>query len=138
MEHQASSPTFAADPDRATIQHYEMGGAAGLGEAVAIVDGDLCSDKRNATFSIRNEDHTLGNALRSIIMQNPAVDFCGYSIPHPSEAKIHLRIQSRGPPAIDILKKGRDDLHVALSLVREKFDASLAAGTYEHRPDVEV
>ena len=27
---------------------------------------------------------------------SPDVEFCGYSAPHPSEAKIHLRIQMYG------------------------------------------
>jgi DNA-directed RNA polymerase I and III subunit RPAC2 len=48
------------------------------------------------TFSIKDEDHTIGNALRWIIMKNPNVTFCGYSIPHPSEFKIHFRIQTDG------------------------------------------
>jgi len=48
------------------------------------------------SFQIENEDHTLGNALRYIIMRNPEVEFCGYSIPHPSEAKMNIRIQTYG------------------------------------------
>jgi len=27
---------------------------------------------------------------------SPDVEFCGYSIPHPSEAKMNIRIQSYG------------------------------------------
>lgn len=27
---------------------------------------------------------------------SPEVEFCGYSIPHPSEAKMNVRIQSYG------------------------------------------
>jgi DNA-directed RNA polymerase subunit L len=27
---------------------------------------------------------------------SPDVEFCGYSIPHPSEAKMNLRIQTYG------------------------------------------
>jgi DNA-directed RNA polymerase I and III subunit RPAC2 len=29
-------------------------------------------------------------------MHSPDVEFCGYSIPHPSEAKMNLRIQTYG------------------------------------------
>jgi DNA-directed RNA polymerase I and III subunit RPAC2 len=69
-----------------------------------------------ASFQIDGEDHTLGNALRYIIhkkyvlnqrdfcfmntvaniIYSPDVEFCGYSIPHPSEAKMNLRIQTYG------------------------------------------
>ncbi|KAG8144480.1 putative DNA-directed RNA polymerases I and III subunit RPAC2-like protein [Naja naja] len=54
------------------------------------------SDKTCITFVLNNEDHTLGNSLRYMIMKNPEVEFCGYSITHPSERKINFRIQTRG------------------------------------------
>ncbi|CAN0209296.1 unnamed protein product, partial [Hapterophycus canaliculatus] len=41
-----------------------------------------------------DEDHTLGNALRHVLMENKEVDFCGYSVPHPSEPKMNLRLQT--------------------------------------------
>jgi DNA-directed RNA polymerase I and III subunit RPAC2 len=30
------------------------------------------------------------------VVLSPDVEFCGYSIPHPSEAKMNLRIQTYG------------------------------------------
>ncbi|GMF23824.1 unnamed protein product [Phytophthora lilii] len=47
------------------------------------------------TYVFHDEDHTLGNALRYVLMRNPDVDFCGYTIPHPSEPKMHIRLQTR-------------------------------------------
>ncbi|KAL4146175.1 hypothetical protein PRNP1_012045 [Phytophthora ramorum] len=61
------------------------------------------------------EDHTVGNALRYVLMRKyalkyatevvkrgllavqlqPDVDFCGYTIPRPSEPKMHMRLQTR-------------------------------------------
>jgi DNA-directed RNA polymerase I and III subunit RPAC2 len=35
---------------------------------------------------------------------------CGYTIPHPSEATMHFRIQTTGPRAVDVLKRGIEDL----------------------------
>lgn len=93
-----------------------------------------------ASFEFKKEDHTLGNALRYIIMKkyallslsflpqvslksstlnglskrkgevclykharllttyycSPDVEFCGYSIPHPSEELMNIRIQTYG------------------------------------------
>jgi len=66
------------------------------------------------------------------------VEFCGYSIPHPSEAKIHLRIQSRGPPAVEILKKGLEDLKSMYDCLLEKFEKAVDEGQYEHNPDLEI
>ncbi|RPA87140.1 putative DNA-directed RNA polymerase [Ascobolus immersus RN42] len=82
-------------------------------------------DGSAASFEILNEDHTLGNSLRYVIMKNPEVEFCGYSIPHPSEDKINIRIQTYGKvTAIEALKKGLDDLMDLCDVVSEKFTAA--------------
>nr|CAG8673379.1 5491_t:CDS:2 [Entrophospora candida] len=68
-------------------------------------------DPTSLTFNISEEDHTLGNALRYVIMQNPEVEYCGYSIPHPSEDKLNLRVQTTNNiTAIDAMHKGLEDL----------------------------
>jgi len=46
------------------------------------------------TFAIGDEDHTLGNCLRHVLIQNQKVAFAGYSVPHPSEPIVHLRVQT--------------------------------------------
>jgi DNA-directed RNA polymerases I and III subunit RPAC2 len=51
-------------------------------------------DLTAATFAIRHEDHTLGNALRHVLMQNEHVELAGYSVPHPSEPVVHIRVQT--------------------------------------------
>ncbi|GAB7347770.1 hypothetical protein MBLNU459_g5316t1 [Dothideomycetes sp. NU459] len=78
-----------------------------------------------ASFEFTKEDHTLGNALRYIIMKNPDVEFCGYSIPHPSEAKMNLRIQTWDEVNVyDVLEKGLNDLMNLCDVVVEKFTVS--------------
>lgn len=78
-----------------------------------------------ASFAFEREDHTLGNALRYMIMKNPDVEFCGYSIPHPSEAVLHLRIQTwDGVSASEVLRKGLEDLTDLCDAVVDKFTAS--------------
>ncbi|CAF0878567.1 unnamed protein product [Adineta steineri] len=85
----------------------------------------------NLSFIIRDEDHTLGNSLRYVIMKNPDVDFCGYTIPHPSESKINFRIQSKinndstSTPAIDIFRQGLVDLKQMCSIVLEKYEETV-------------
>ncbi|KAF8427326.1 DNA-directed RNA polymerase III subunit C19 [Tirmania nivea] len=84
------------------------------------------SDPYSMSFQIENEDHTLGNALRYIIMRNPEVEFCGYSIPHPSEAKMNIRIQTYGKvTAIEALKKGLVDLVDLCDIVIHKFKTEI-------------
>ncbi|KAF1957620.1 RBP11-like subunits of RNA polymerase [Byssothecium circinans] len=78
-----------------------------------------------ASFQFDGEDHTLGNALRYVIMKNPDVEFCGYSIPHPSENKMNLRIQTYdGVNVYKVLEKGLNDLMDICDVVEEKFIAA--------------
>uniref|UniRef100_A0A663M9X1 DNA-directed RNA polymerases I and III subunit RPAC2 n=1 Tax=Athene cunicularia TaxID=194338 RepID=A0A663M9X1_ATHCN len=69
------------------------------------------TDGNCVTFVLHDEDHTLGNSLRYMVMKNPDVEFCGYCITHPSESKINFRIQTRGAlPAVEPFRKGLNDL----------------------------
>ncbi|KAK9451316.1 DNA-directed RNA polymerase [Limtongia smithiae] len=83
-------------------------------------------DGTAASFRILHEDHTLGNALRYMIMKNPSVEFCGYSIPHPSEAALNIRIQTYGEiTAIEALEKGLDDLVGLCDTVESSYRTAL-------------
>ncbi|EFQ24965.1 hypothetical protein CGRA01v4_06762 [Colletotrichum graminicola] len=74
-----------------------------------------------ASFEFIDEGHTLGNALRYIIMKNPDVEFCAYAIPHPSEAKMNIRIQTYDGTAVSALQKGLKDLQALSDTVAEEF-----------------
>lgn len=90
-------------------------------EKIKVLPGAL-ADGTAASFQITDEDHTLGNPLRYLIMKNPEVEFCGYLIPHPLEPKLNLRIQTYGgTTAIEALHKGLDDLADLCNVVEEKF-----------------
>ncbi|KAJ5242212.1 DNA-directed RNA polymerase I and III subunit [Penicillium citrinum] len=83
------------------------------------------SSETSASFQFEGEGHTMGNALRYAIMKNPAVEFCGYTIPHPSDAKMHLRIQTtENTTALEALEKGFSDLMDLCDVVSEKFTAA--------------
>ncbi|BAE61840.1 DNA-directed RNA polymerase [Aspergillus flavus] len=88
-----------------------------------------------ASFQFEGEGHTLGNALRYAIMKKcvllfivsvvDIVEFCGYTIPHPSETKMNLRIQTYDTTnAVEALEKGLDSLMDLCDVVTDKFTAS--------------
>ncbi|KAH8400501.1 hypothetical protein KR222_002154, partial [Zaprionus bogoriensis] len=85
--------------------------------------GDEVNGDGSRTFVFINEGHTLGNALKTIIARYPEVDFCGYTIPHPTEQKLHFRIQSHRERAIDLLKRGLEDLEDLCSHTIETFES---------------
>ncbi|KAJ1905040.1 RNA polymerase subunit AC19 [Tieghemiomyces parasiticus] len=90
------------------------------------------TDPTAATFVLHEEDHTLANPLRHAIMQNPEVEFCGYSIPHPSEYKVQLRIQTtQETTALAALKKGLEDVYAMCDHTFKEYHRVMKAGEYE-------
>ncbi|KAH0462150.1 hypothetical protein IEQ34_009725 [Dendrobium chrysotoxum] len=84
------------------------------------------TDSRNSTFSLMDEDHTLANSVRFLLNKDPRVEFCGYSIPHPSENKVNIRVQTTGDSAKDVLKESFQDLILVCQHVRSTFEKSVA------------
>lgn len=94
------------------------------------IANDRSTDEHSRTFTINNEDHTIANALRYLIMKNPNVIFCGYTIPHPSEIKVNFKIQTNKTiTALEALEKGLNDLSQVCDHVLETFKT--AVQTYE-------
>ncbi|EXB30489.1 hypothetical protein L484_006039 [Morus notabilis] len=83
------------------------------------------SDHTKSTFSLTDEDHTLANAVRFSLNQDPRVTFSGYSIPHPSDNKVNIRIQTTGDLAADVLKDACQDLMLMCQHVRSTFDKAV-------------
>lgn len=82
----------------------------------------------SVTFSISSEDHTLGNALRSMLSSKMCVDFAGYSIPHPTQTEMNFRLQTvAGRPALETFAEALDDLAKMAGHVQETFEQSMVA-----------
>ncbi|KAL5119091.1 RNA polymerase subunit AC19 [Pleosporales sp. CAS-2024a] len=114
-----STPVPIVDPTSANGEEID---ASVDRDRIRVLSG---ATETAASFQIDGEDHTLGNALRYIIHKNPDVEFCGYSIPHPSEAKMNLRIQTYdGVSVYTVLEKGLADLMAMCDVVEEKFKMS--------------
>jgi len=80
-----------------------------------------------ATFIFGNEDHTLGNVLRQVLMQRRETEFCGYSVPHPYDPKMNIRLQTDGTvTALDALKNGLKELEECTNIIDDKFIQALS------------
>jgi DNA-directed RNA polymerase I and III subunit RPAC2 len=53
---------------------------------------------------------------------SPEVSFVGYSVPHPSEPKMNVRVQTTGVPATDVLR----DALITLYKVADHIDVTFA------------
>jgi DNA-directed RNA polymerase I and III subunit RPAC2 len=58
-------------------------------------------------------------------MQRAETEFCGYSVPHPYEPKMNVRLQTRGQPAVKVLVDGLKDLELAADCIQDVFGAAL-------------
>jgi DNA-directed RNA polymerase I and III subunit RPAC2 len=84
-----------------------------------------CATENSATFVIANEDHTLGNAVRYVLMRDEETKFCGYSMPHPSEPLVNLRLQTiEGTSAVDVFRASLNTLIDICDTMRERIDAA--------------
>ncbi|EDO06074.1 DNA-directed RNA polymerases family protein [Babesia bovis T2Bo] len=79
------------------------------------------SSSPNITFSIENEDHTLGNAVRTLLVEREDVFFAGYSVPHPMQPEVNIRIQTTGKPAVKIFVECLDDLVEVCNVLTKAF-----------------
>lgn len=83
----------------------------------------------SSTFIFGNEDHTLGNCLRHILMQQPETDFCGYSVPHPYEPKMNVRLQTHphcNKSSSQVLYQGLEQLHQCSGILQNTFQDAIA------------
>ncbi|KAM6503485.1 RBP11-like subunits of RNA polymerase [Amanita muscaria] len=100
-------------------------------DKVTLLDG-YEPDLSAATYQIYDESHTIGNALRWMLMKNPKVEFCGYSAPHPSENVINVRIQMYDRlSSLDALLEALNNLDDLCNAVEEKYLHSLQNDEYE-------
>ncbi|TXT13745.1 hypothetical protein VHUM_01112 [Vanrija humicola] len=123
--------------DNAGILHMSANSGE-VHEKVSILPG-FEPDYSACTFCLWEEDHTLGNALRWMLMKNPDVEYCGYSAPHPSEPKIHIRVQMYdGLSAVDALRKALAGLRDLFTTIDDKYAQSLQANKFVREDDVDV
>jgi len=89
-------------------------------EVIEMTNGGEC-----AIIALTDEDHTLANALRYVIVKNSNVQFCGYSLPHPNDNVVLLQIQMKsGLNAINALEKGFRDLMDSCQHIKHVFNKS--------------
>lgn len=48
----------------------------------------------SSLFKLEKEDHTLANLLRMKLHESPFVQIAGYRVPHPTQHRVELRVQT--------------------------------------------
>ncbi|KAF9761615.1 DNA-directed RNA polymerases I and III subunit RPAC2 [Nosema granulosis] len=86
------------------------------------------------SLNIRKEDHTIMNPIRYAIQSDflkEGVEFCGYTIPHPSEQSCNLVIQMKDKEKqtlenlIGVTCRGIDNLVSIIDKISKSLDNSL-------------
>ena len=101
-------------------------------EKIEMVDEDklkIIPDKEegnfNCTYTFQNEDHTLGNILRYMLMKDPNTLFCGYSIPHPSEDIMNIRLQTKEKNTNEVMENAMNRVDEISDILYNKFKKAL-------------
>jgi len=79
-----------------------------------------------ATFILHDEDHTMGNSIRYALMKRKEVEFAGYSIPHPLENAINIRVQTTGTPATKAVEGALNDLQAMGNHILTTFNGAVS------------
>ncbi|CAE6019877.1 unnamed protein product [Arabidopsis lyrata] len=86
--------------------------------------GSFTNDS-HASFTLSEEDHTLANAVRFVLNQDPRVTVAAYTIPHPSLEQVNIRVQTTGDPAREVFKDACQELMQMNRHVRSVFDKAV-------------
>lgn len=85
-------------------------------------------------FKLENEDHTLGTLLTFILDKMPETEFCAYTIRHPTENVLYLRLKvKQGNNVTEVFKKGVNELKKALDIIEKKFIQAMDSYTENNR-----
>uniref|UniRef100_A0A7S1Q5C5 DNA-directed RNA polymerase RBP11-like dimerisation domain-containing protein n=1 Tax=Neobodo designis TaxID=312471 RepID=A0A7S1Q5C5_NEODS len=84
-----------------------------------------------ATVTFAHEDHTLGNILRHVLMQNPDVTSAGYAIPHPLEPRMVVHVQS-AEHVVDVVQGALEEVAMLCDKTLANFDAATEAAAQGH------
>lgn len=85
------------------------------------------------TFTVQNEDHTLGNMLTDQLLQENGIRFAGYRIEHPTKDIIKIRVQSENSinQPSELVDKAITDLLTKIEYLRDSFES--AAKSYNDK-----
>ena len=83
-------------------------------------------EKASATFFWSEEDDTLGNLIRSKLLEDSEVIFAGYKVPHPLTRSVQVRVQTMGTPAQDSLAIAVDSIVEDLDTFNNAFNEAIA------------
>lgn len=61
---------------------------------IKIVEHPSNKIPNTSIFVLEKEDHTVANWLRMKLHQNSLVKQCGYRVPHPTQHRVEMRVQT--------------------------------------------
>ena len=63
--------------------------------------------------------------MRVLLSADEDVEFVGYSIPHPSETKMNLRVQTTGDDTNKVLNLGLRNIQSICKMIKQEFMTAL-------------
>ncbi len=94
----------------------------------------------SATYVVKDEGHTLGNSLRNQLMKDPRVNLCGYTVPHPMESIIKMRLQTNSSDVHSTLalKDGLEAISKGMKVWITKFEKAVEKKPIKEVPKFDI
>eukprot|EP00948_MAST-09A_sp_MAST-9A-sp1_P001260 g1260.t1 len=120
LAHVVESPMGSATDVRSDNSNENAEQKGSKANAKVSIESRL--DNTSKTYLFSNEDHTMGNAMRYALMRDKRTAFAGYTIPHPSECTVKLRLQThQGSNSDEVLRDALVNLMQSCDILTEKF-----------------
>lgn len=86
------------------------------------INTEISGNPLSRVYKIKKQTHTLGNVLKSVLLQNENVNFAAYSVPHPLTEQIEMRIQVNEGDANVAMKDSLNELMKQVEHLDSIFD----------------
>ena len=120
-----NSGPMANAPDRFLTWRWEDDDDEEREKLSYIEDSKTTTRKtKRGTFTLRKEDHTLGNLIRIQLLRDEQVRFAGYRIPHPLIFEVQLTVETvdEKTTPTDVLLVAIDDLKLEVEAIGKAFE----------------
>jgi DNA-directed RNA polymerase I and III subunit RPAC2 len=78
----------------------------------------------SVTVSAKSEAHTLGNCMRWMLSQNPEVAYVAYTVPHPIQPSMHLKVTTKTQPALRVVAEACQEVKDVARTLLHAYDAA--------------
>ena len=86
-------------------------------------------------FIFEDSGHTIGNLLQKQLLKDPYVSFAGYSVPHPLESKMIIRVMTSEKSPRELMSNAFNAILEQLETLSESLEQSEKTNQKDNKED---